>query len=711
MEWTVQTHQGQMFVKCDEQIMVHDSIDQEQAPGSHIVTSAFEAQPNSLVTNMPQMSVPASRYLSSSILSNFAVMETTPRNAAITSFRTQLQSLPPAEYRLVHFFAELTPTSHKAIARQLNRKLGRLEAGSDGGKRSRGGSFSWLILTRGGFRPLWRCAGPVYGWGRCQSSLRSELTAIASLCLVLEMFCHYMHIEEIKCTIGICIDNQRTIQFIEDIRIGYDSRKYEANADILSILHACPMVVERLRPRHVKSHQDAKTKKQDLGNDARVNVLCDFLATRYLNQMREGPLAPQSTPLRPVSVPIVITVKGHTISNHYTRRLHEEIGDDRHQEYVRHKFNWDMQAHSSIDWQALEKFSKSVTLPDLSNASKLAHNWLPLGQRRQLLEEDDAAKLQASLCPCCLKEVETFEHLLRCPDPRRRKARYDALESLKYHLRQYPQGLLMASAIKQWTAANTTTIILPFRQPYQDKVDQAVAEQSHIGWTNFFRGYISSTWGAIGIYPIMMPPPISKANRLKRSHWKKARKSCLRSKLRQKAYRFNAIAISALQNYSLYLYKTRNDILHDGDEETEAIVNVRLNDEIRQLYRDKEDFSPDDKAYFRIPIERILRRPPRGRRRWLYLARLIASRATDRVTEGQQVMPSYFTTKHHTTSPKPTFEEPTVSPLPRYFHQTDISDFYDSPTLDTILEENPANSDSLYDCADEYDFDYDPYAI
>jgi hypothetical protein len=68
----------------------------------------------------------------------------------------------------------------------------------------------------------------------------------------------------------------------------------------------------------------------------------------------------------------------------------------------------------------------------------------------------------------------------------------------------------------------------------------------------------------------------------------------------------NAIAITALQNYSLYLYKTRNDILHDGDEETEAIVNVRLNEEIRQLYCDKEDFSPDNKAYFRIPIERIL---------------------------------------------------------------------------------------------------------
>lgn len=103
-------------------------------------------------------------------------------------------------------------------------------------------------------------------------------------------------------------------------------------------------------------------------------------------------------------------------------------------------------------------------------------------------------------------------------------------------------------------------------------------------------------------------------------------------KIRTKAIRFNAAAIKTRQTYSLHIDRTRNDILHDGDEETAVIVNVRLNEEIRQLYRDKEDFSNQEKAYFRIPIERILKRTPWGRRRWLYLARLIASRE----------MPTYF---------------------------------------------------------------------
>ena len=63
-----------------------------------------------------------------------------------------------------------------------------VEVGSDGGKIETGGSFAWLLLTSK-FQPIWRCAGLVDGWARCQSSRCSELFSIASLCLALEEFC------------------------------------------------------------------------------------------------------------------------------------------------------------------------------------------------------------------------------------------------------------------------------------------------------------------------------------------------------------------------------------------------------------------------------------------------------------------------------------------------------------------------------------------
>jgi hypothetical protein len=153
-----------------------------------------------------------------------------------------------------------------------------------------------------------------------------------------------------------------------------------------------------------------RNKKNKLSNDAKTNVLCDLLATKYLNKMRDSELAPQSTPLFPVTTNLVLMIQGKTILNHYTRQLlRERIGDDQHQEYIRNKFKWDVHAYGHINWEALKKFLKSLLLQQLANASKLAHNWLPLGQ---LLEQDAAAKLIASKCPCCLKAVESFAHML-----------------------------------------------------------------------------------------------------------------------------------------------------------------------------------------------------------------------------------------------------------------------------------------------------------
>jgi hypothetical protein len=97
----------------------------------------------------------------------------------------------------------------------------------------------------------------------------------------------YYHIDKILCMIGICIDNQHTIQYLHDMQIGYDSQKYDANADLLSIIEACLKVVAQLRPRHVKSHHDKTTPKNELSNDAKTSVLCNHLAKISQSNVRQ----------------------------------------------------------------------------------------------------------------------------------------------------------------------------------------------------------------------------------------------------------------------------------------------------------------------------------------------------------------------------------------------------------------------------------------
>ena len=500
--------------------------------------------------------------------------------------------------------------------------------------------------------------------------------AIASLCLVVTEFCRF-HSIEIKCKLTMVIDNLTAIKRLNQIRLGIDVRKYHANADALSIIAACPEVVARLTPSHVKSHQDKKKHPSKLPHDARTNILCDRLCNLYLENIREGEWVPQHVPLRPHSLPIELKIEGKVILSHYTKRLHEEIGDDRHQDYVRTKFKWNAQTYAYIDWESIERVANKVTLTQMATVSKLAHNWLPLGQRRQLMESDAKAKEEASKCPCCLKAVETFGHMLSCPDQRLQKARFEALEELRKDLKYHPAGRLMVQAIKHWTQYPTKPMTLKSTRLNQSLVDEMVDQQNAIGWPNLFRGYVSQLWGYISLIPILHEP--KNANKI-------------RHQLRRKAQTFNTTAIQALQTYSLALYAKRNDILHSGDDETEHIVHVRLNNEIKQLYEDKEKFSQSDKVYFSIPIEKILRRTSRGRRRWLYLARLVASRAYERVTIGQQVLNTYFS-RQESIRPKKPFVEPVERPTITY-HQTSLTGFYDRPVLSSIIEEINENDDN-----------------
>ena len=397
-----------------------------KAPTALTQLCHFKNEPSSIVTAMPRLSIPAKIRAHSCIMTNYSVLAPLKPLATIpNSFNEWLDNLPEAEQRLLNFFSELAPHSQLTIEKSLRTDGEMLEAGSDGGKIETGGSFAWLLLTSR-FQPMWRCAGPVDGWTRCQSSLRSELVAIASLCLALEEFCLFRQIMDIKCKICIYIDNLQAIKHLKELQIGKTVRKYEANADALSIIAACPTVLAQLKPSHVKAHQDDKKHPSELDRPAQVNILCDKLATLYMDSMLLGPMTAIHTPGRPQSLPIEVQV----INSHYTKRLHKEIGAGYHQDYVCKKFKWSQQTYAWIDWTAIKNVAKKTSINQLATISKLMHNWLPLGQKRKQLALTKEVKAIAENCPCCWKQPETFIHFLICPEPQLLRARFEALESV-----------------------------------------------------------------------------------------------------------------------------------------------------------------------------------------------------------------------------------------------------------------------------------------
>ena len=97
-------------------------------------------------------------------------------------------------------------------------------------------------------------------------------------------------------------------------------------------------------------------------------------------------------------------------------------------------------------------------------------------------------------------------------------------------------------------------------------VDDAIEEQSQIGWGNLLRGYVSIKWG----YASLMSRTILKL--LKGGDMLRNQNLC-------KAWQFNTNkTITALYDYTL---APHNDILHNGDEQaTATIMHVCINLEI-----------------------------------------------------------------------------------------------------------------------------------
>ena len=94
--------------------------------------------------------------------------------------------------------------------------------------------------------------------------------------------------------------------------------------------------------------------------------------------------------------------------------------------------------------------AKYTTLDNAVNCSKkLVYNWLNLGEQRGKFTRDPPAHMRN--CPYCA-QLEDFQHLLSCADPRARKVQYNAKIKLRKAISGAPAASALLCAVKQWIA-------------------------------------------------------------------------------------------------------------------------------------------------------------------------------------------------------------------------------------------------------------------
>ncbi|KAI2507937.1 hypothetical protein MHU86_6470 [Fragilaria crotonensis] len=141
----------------------------------------------------------------------------------------------------------------------------------------------------------------------------------------------------------------------------------------------------------------------------------------------------------------------------------------------------------------------------------------------------------------------------------------------------------------------------------RDRISSALKDQESIGWDNAVKGYMSVEWRQLAEEDIY-----DHANKEQQGEGFTQLTSILRH----------------LNHVTQRLWKSRNKVLHQSDEQ--EIKDIRDSEarEIRELYAHPDLLQARDQHYCDQPIGELLKKSPASRRRWLQYTHMSRERMT-----------------------------------------------------------------------------------
>ena len=235
---------------------------------------------------------------------------------------------------------------------------------------------------------------------------------------------------------------------------------------------------------------------------------------------------------------------------------------------------------------------------------KLIHNQLPLGLRK--FQHSAVADASLKRCPCCEIHDEDNPHLLQCSQ---NPAREEATKALMKTLLSDPHQSrpVIASCIEQYVHnpnEQPTFINEKFPSHLNSVLEQALHEQSQVGWHSLFLGFLSKHW------LILSDADQARVNKSERAAGQ---------------HRIQQI-LSALSTFTRALWLGRNEVLHRNQDAIDTKIYSAESAELRHYHANPNLLPRSDQHYCTMPLNRLLRSRPSVRRRWL--RRVKRARAT-----------------------------------------------------------------------------------
>ena len=377
---------------------------------------------------------------------------------------------------------------------------------------------------------------------------------------------------------------------------------------ILLLLEELNRPIERC---WVKGHQDNERSYDDLPRDARLNVDVDILATEYFKVTDKTPPRKHTDHLP--SQQISLTINGKRFPANWDSNLRWSINGSYMKQYLLTKNDWSETIWGTIDFTMVRAYMNHKSSTDRTKWFKYMHNLQAVGTRKQMMT-GARSDIRIDMCACCQLHSESQQHMILCEsNPKRGEALAELHSGGSKYREHHRFTTIFTDCVEQWlldptktpSSQSTANMVLTnhseILQPHMVTIlQEAIREQTAIGWLHVFHGYVAKKWRTLASSHMINPlatPQTSDGNR-----------------------RMGTV-LQRIQAFLSLIWTGRNEALHRNDHDDVRRFQSLEAAEIRHYFSQPHLLAVQDQHYCSGPILTLLRSRPAYRRRWLMRVR------------------------------------------------------------------------------------------
>jgi hypothetical protein len=415
------------------------------------------------------------------------------------------------------------------------------------------------------------------------------------------------------------------------LRPSHTPRQYPDDVDFVTAIRELHRTLgsRAIKCKWVKGHQDDDMAYENVSRSAQLNIDADALASAYYwsgNGRKPTPNIPHFPEHK-----ITISINGIRYPSKIDQQIRFHINGSYLKNHLQKRHRWNEKLWYSLDFDAFGRHFKKLDVHKQIQHMKFVHDIQPIGvNNAKLMYANDATPkntTSVSQCPCCCQALETQVHMLHCRD---NPSRSKSLTKFKTHCKRRDGNWFLpifADIIGQWmTDPNTIPTfdksrdtflqyeIIPLE--YSQLVQQAISEQTAIGWSYAIRGFIGKTWLKLA--------------------------SCTyNSDSGEVFHRHDGIfriqqAIKAMYHLTTEIWVGRNDVLHSIKQTDRKRQQNLVDATITSYHEDPDLLLHDDKHYCDTSLARLLRSSASNKRRWLHRVKQSRKRKSSLLPANQE---------------------------------------------------------------------------